>query len=210
MKAAVYRIGASMHDPSGPSNPESPQPARPLVNAASPTEVMTAVDTLSDAALLRLRSYARYRMRALGSRALAATYEDLLSEAITATLAGQRRWNRDAVDIVGHLCGVMRSVSSHWMEEQGTIPGDDFFGLEFASPLPGAEREASAREEVARIERAFKDDELVLEILRSLKIGMKGPEVQVQLGITQTDYETAVKRLRRGVARMERMGEDYV
>ncbi len=199
-----------MHDPGPDSTAGRPKPTADMRGAASPTEVMTAIEGLADAALLRLRSYARYRMRALGSRALAATFEDLLSEAITATLAGQRRWNREAVDIVGHLCGVMRSVSSHWMEEQSTIPGEDFFGLEYASPAPSAHREASARQEVERIERLFAQDHLVLMIVEAFKQGMKGPEVQAQLGITQTDYETAVKRLRRGVQRMERMGEDYV
>jgi RNA polymerase sigma-70 factor (ECF subfamily) len=199
-----------MHDP-GPESPSGRTKASVEMSAtASPTEVMTAIESLSDAALLRLRSYARYRMRALGARAMAATYEDLLSEAITSTLAGQRRWNRDSVDIIGHLCGVMRSVSSHWQEERGSIPGEDFLDFEHASPAPSADREASARQEVERIERFFAEDHLVLMIVEALKQGMKGPEIQGQLKISQTDYETAVKRLRRGVQRLERMGEDYV
>lgn len=199
-----------MHDPGPDSTAGRTKPKIGMASAASPNEVMTAIDGLSDAALLRLRSYARYRMRAMGGRALAATYEDLLSDAITSTLAGQRRWNRGAVDIVGHLCGVMRSVSSHWLDDPSTIPSEEYFGLEQAAPTPSADREASARQEVDRIERFFAQDHLVLMILEAFKQGMKGPEVQSQLGITQTEYETAVKRLRRGVQRMERMGEEYV
>ena len=198
-----------MHDP-GPDSPGAKPQVELKSATANPAEVMTAIEGLSDASLLRLRSFARYRMRALGGRALAATYEDLLSEAITATLAGQRRWNREAVDIIGHLCGVMRSVSSHWMEDHATLPGEDFSRLEHAAPTPGADREASARQEVERIERHFAQDHLVLMILEAFKQGMKGPEVQSQLAISQTDYETAVKRLRRGVQRMERREEDYV
>lgn len=191
---------------------------KPTRAEASSAEIQTALESLSTASLLRLRAFARYRMRAIGAKALGRTDEDLLGEAYTATLAGTRKWNRAAVDIVGHLCGVMRSLSSHWAAHK--VDEDLCFASDPGSPLdpidrhptaiPDAEREVEAREEVARIRDYFSGDSLVTGVIESFRKGLKGPEVQSALGISPKEFESAVKRLRRGVERLERIGEGYV
>ena len=191
-----------------------------IEKAATPAEVVSAIEALTPTELLRLRSYARFRMRALRHAAQGRSDEDLMSEAVTATLAGTRRWNKEAVDMVGHLCGVMRSLSSHWaahaassdevawLGPPGTDAGQGGSGRDAATPTPDAERELLARQEVARIRCHFRDDHLVTEVLNAFEIGMKGPEIKSSLGLGQREYETVLKRLRRGVERMERRGDD--
>jgi hypothetical protein len=179
--------------------------------SASQAEIMAALEALEPPALLRLRSYARYRVRGLGWHARGRSHEDLLSEAFTATLSGTRRWNKNAVDFVGHLCGVMRSVSSHWADNRETRalePSAGAFVDSAEASTPDAERELAARQEVERIIRHFEGDPLVLAIIDGFRKGLKGPEVQANLGIDQTEFETAVRRLRRGVEKLARAEED--
>lgn len=179
--------------------------------SASQAEILAALEALEPPDLLRLRSYARYRVRGLGWCARGRSHEDLLSEAFTATLAGTRRWNKSAVDFVGHLCGVMRSVSSHWAETKearALEPADGAFVDHVEASAPDAERELAARQEVERIVRHFEEDPLVLAIIDGFRKGLKGPEVQANLGIDQTEFETAVRRLRRGVEKLARAEED--
>ena len=194
-----------------------------IEKAATPAEVVAAIEALKPTELLRLRSYARFRMRALRQAVLGRNEEDLMSEAITATLAGTRRWNKEAVDMVGHLCGIMRSLSSHWaahaaasdevawLGPPGSEPGAATTGAgrDSSTAQPDAERELVARQEVARIRAHFRQDHSVTEVLNAFEIGMKGPEIKSALGLSQREYETVLKRLRRGVERMERRGEGH-
>jgi len=58
----------------------------PAENAASLAEVQEAIDNLSPADLIRLEGYAVWRIRAIGRKALGRNHEDLLGEAVFATL----------------------------------------------------------------------------------------------------------------------------
>jgi hypothetical protein len=186
---------------------------------ANQSEILLAFEALEPAALLRLRGYARLRIRAIGAKAHGRTDEDLLSDAFTATLGGQRRWQPAAVDFVGHLCGAMRSISSHWAEKAGTHV--DFDELEEKiGGAPGSlgshnlggeltaggdpERELAAKQEVAAIRRRFAEDPLVLDVIEAFAGGLKGPEIKASLGLSQKEFETAVRRLRRGVEKLAR------
>src|SRR5436190_331380 len=80
-------------------------------------ETAQAIAALTKPELLRLRAFARYRLRALGSAGRRMLEADLLHEAITMTLSGQRHWKTENVSLYNHLIGVMRSVSSHLAEE---------------------------------------------------------------------------------------------
>src|SRR5262245_1076348 len=82
--------------------------------AADPAEVQAAIDSLTEADLLRLEGYAIWRIRAIGRKALGRNYEDLLSESIFATLEGKRKWNKNNVDFVRYLIGAMQSISDNW------------------------------------------------------------------------------------------------
>src|SRR5436190_19910907 len=95
-----------------------PPPRRePEDEAASLEEVRQAIVGLTPAELLRLQGYARWRVRGVGRAALGRAEHDLLQDALISTLAGDRKWKKAAVDLVGHLTAVMRSISSHWKTE---------------------------------------------------------------------------------------------
>lgn len=196
----------------------APKGSGEVLRHATPAEVLAAIESLRPAELLRLKTYARFRMRALGGDAQGRNYEDLMSEALTATLAGTRRWNKEAVDLVGHLCGVIRSVSSHWAEHLAAgseIPWPEFapegggsMPLDLPSPQPDVVRQMSAAEEVKRIRDWFAGDPKVTAVLDAFDRGLRGPDIKELLGLTQTEYETIMKRLRRGVERLGRTSGD--
>jgi hypothetical protein len=181
--------------------------------AATPDEVKAAVETLTEGQLVKLEKYARYRVRGLGRKALGRDYNDLLRDAITATLAGDRRWRKGTVDFFTHLTGVMRSISSHWGEQydpeealgESELMHDDNARspiVSAASEAPSVERILDARERLLQIERHFAADPAVPSILKGLRDGMTGPEIQLATGMSKKDYESAIKRMRRGIASM--------
>ncbi|RME53451.1 MAG: hypothetical protein D6795_05360 [Deltaproteobacteria bacterium] len=188
----------------------------PEAQAASDEEIRAAIERLTQGELLRLEKYARWRIRGLGRKAGGRTYEDLLAEAITATLSGDRRWNKDAVDFFGHLKGAMRSISDNWSRKSGadevfldselrppTERQDDSSAVgRTATSMPDGERLLGAHQMLRRIESLFHDDPLVLAILTHLREGASGPEIQRKLGISQKNFETAMKRMRRKVRKL--------
>jgi DNA-directed RNA polymerase specialized sigma24 family protein len=75
---------------------------------------MEAISSLSGADYTTLRSFAAWRMRKLGVAIVRGkTAEDLLQEALVATLEGRRAW-REGITMVKHLSAVMYSVAGHW------------------------------------------------------------------------------------------------
>ena len=82
--------------------------------AASPDEIIQALAGLTPADLRRLQKFARFRMAALRGLSRGRDYEDLLDEAMTATLDGRRAWRKKSVTFVHHLMAVMRSTSDNW------------------------------------------------------------------------------------------------
>lgn len=194
------------------------------VVAHNDAEVTAALEALyqNPAQLLKLKRYAQLRVNVLGRAAEDRDHEDLLSQAVTRTLAGERIWNRAAVDIAGHLIGVMQSISSHWGEQikaRGTRTysesevtcvtpeGQEVNALQqIPCNRPSAERILDAQTQMQQIKDALRQDKLVTEIIDGLSEGMSGPEIQEALGISKTEYETAMKRLRRH-ARALREGE---
>lgn len=190
--------------------------------AATQEEIATAIEGLTDGELLRLEKYARYRIRGLGRKAGGRDHDDLLREAMTATLAGNRRWKKQTVDFFTHLAGVMRSLSSHWREQFD--PQEARLESEFAvtgergpsaSPLamaptdaPDPERLLDAKQQLAKIERFFASDPTVPRIIEGFRSGLTASEIQSLTGLSKTDYESALRRMRRGIAAMERKGSE--
>ncbi|RMD96100.1 MAG: hypothetical protein D6812_17735 [Deltaproteobacteria bacterium] len=188
----------------------------PEAQAASDEEIREAIERLTEGELLRLEKYARWRIRGLGRKAGGRTHEDLLAEAITATLAGDRRWRKDTVDFFGHLKGALRSISDNWSRKSGaeeifldsellpaTQTKDDTSPLgRTAAPQPDGERLLGAHQMLRQIENLFHDDPLLLAIITQLREGSNGPEIQRKLGISQKNFETAMKRMRRKVRKL--------
>jgi DNA-directed RNA polymerase specialized sigma24 family protein len=187
------------------------------VNAASEEEVVAALNVLTDAQLKALKQYARWRIRGLGRKSLGRDHEDLLQEAVTATLAGDRRWNNESVDFFGHLLGVMRSISWNWgrlsdedtpyleSEVVRTTPEGQESNpmLDVASLSQDGRRITAAKAHVEHIEKLVSDRPLASLIVDGMREEMTGPEIKEALGISQRELETEMRWLRR-TARADR------
>lgn len=186
-----------------------------MENASSREEVVAAIEALTREQLLRLERFGRWRMRGLGRAAQGRDWEDLVGEAIAATYEGRRRWSKGSVDFFQHLIGVIRSISSHWRDQFN--PDEAFFEsevirvtpqgktvnpmVEVASRAADPEHAHAGKEEVKRIAQIASNNPLAWLILDGLSDGMTGPEIREALDVSQREYETAMKWLRRNIRR---------
>lgn len=176
-------------------------------------EVEDAIRGLSPADVARLEGFAAAKARALGVAGMDLDAAGLLNNALEKTLRGDRRWRPEKVGFVGHLLGVIRSDVSHHgeqvtrgrpvvsaaadsrrVDDDGRVsdPVEDHAGDD-----PTPEREVAARERLAALAKLFAGDDDVTLVLEALAQEMKGPEIQDDLGISKTEYETIMKRMRR-------------
>jgi len=178
--------------------------------AASAEEVRAAIDGLSEAQLIRFRRYADRKIKGLGRRGLGRDHMDLLQEAITSTLAGDRHWNK-TVDFSQHLLGAMRSIASNWAKKVDLAEarleseliyqngeGEEVNPLASVPALnPSPERQASVKQQFEEIQKLLAGDQVALDVFGGLRAEMTGADIQGALGISKTEYETTVKRIYR-------------
>jgi hypothetical protein len=182
---------------------------------SSPAEVSQAIEALSDADALRLMKAAGAHLKKVGHLKLGRSPEDLIQEAITRTLSGERSWKR-GISFVFHLDQAMRSICSSWRKsasraEQdggGEIPSSARLGLmdegdavleQAPSREADLEDELRAKQEVDRITRQFANDKIASEVLEGWKMELDGPGIQELGGISEKEYRAAVRRIRRSV-----------
>lgn len=185
----------------------------PKENAASPQEIEAAVVALTSKELSRLKQYARWRIRGLGRKASGRNYEDLLQEAITATLADDRRWNKESASFFNYLIGAIRSISHSWGKQfdpaeasleseliRSTPEGKEKNPLLNATlPAQDGRWIAEANDSLVHVERLVAKRPLTARILNCMREKMGGPEIQKELNISQKEYETEMRWLRRKV-----------
>ena len=187
---------------------------------ATPAEVVAAVEALTDVELYRVESYAAIKLQGLGDAGRGLDPGDLVQEAFEKTLRGRRRWNKGAVDLVGHLTGVIWSETAHRRERAKKEPptqtaadlhrpfDSDEDPLESRpSQALDPERRMIDRQRVERIRALFAEDPEISLILDGLADRMPGPEIQEALGLSATQYWTAMRRMRRGLERVARKGQ---
>lgn len=181
--------------------------------AASQDEIVAAVATLSKKEQWKLEQFARFRIKGLGRARMGRDHKVLLRDAITATYAGDRRWNKGSVDFSQHLRGAMRSISSHWREqfdpneaylesEVTRVSADGTLSnpmLEVASAEPNPERALEIKEMLVQVEEIASENEVAWFIMDGKRRGMTGPEIREDLSISQKDYDAAMKWLHRRV-----------
>jgi DNA-directed RNA polymerase specialized sigma24 family protein len=184
---------------------------------ATDEEIEAAFAALSLPELAKLGRFADLYARALEARGAGVSGDDLVQEAITRTFTGERRWPT-SVRFSGYLMMTVRSIADASMKKlkYGAIVGTDPTKDEISNQLADklmlkiAHQERIAAEgvaaEVERIEQLFDGDERVLLLIEALKDQMSGPDIQEWLKLTKTEYETAMKRLRRGARRKGRKG----
>jgi len=113
------------------------------------------------------------------------------------------------VSFIKFVDRTMESIASHWAEayehepvlESETLVETDDGGL--LSPLdatptgaPSQEREAIANEELGEVLRIFEGDNEAALIIEAWGLGMKGPEIMEQFGLSEERYEAGRKRIR--------------
>jgi hypothetical protein len=183
----------------------SPAESPPLPNSQL---LIDKLREFTPSQLLRLKNYAKWRMRGLGRKAAGRTHEDLLAEALMATVSGERTWKPD-VSLCEHLTGAMRSISSKWQRrrqvdlhlESDLNQWENLnFGRTGATGAVDPERILLAKEELRKIRRLFSRDVLALEILEFLALGWTETEILAKLRISRPQYGAAVKRIRRTLA----------
>lgn len=185
--------------------------------AATAAEVQAELDSLSDDQCRTLERYAQSRVGGLGRGSMSSDASALLSEAIIATCEGDRHWHKTSVDLFGHLIGVIRSKSSHLYKKSAsnrTYLESDVIGEEqAASPLencpsqsPNPEASLMTQEAVERIERAVGERPVAWMILEARREGMNRAEIIMEFKISETEYDTNLRWLRRTVQKLQEGG----
>lgn len=179
-------------------------------------ELHRAIETLTPGELLKLKRFSIWRMQGLGRANCGRTWEDLLGAANLATLQGAasnngtgRRWSGN-VDLVTHLSGVMRSISSHWkrdfdeqepeLESEILTPAQEG---EASCPLnnavsraPSQERELAARQQWNLIAARCKGNRDATYVLEGLSLGFTASQIMHDYKLSKSKYQQAMKRIR--------------
>lgn len=174
-------------------------------------QIEQAVEGLSDVEWIRLRKMASGHL--WGTRL--GDPDALINETIELLIVGKRTWNV-GMAFVPWMGSAMRSVANNLrtLKRQPEVAlaadlvgGDDpseeaidILGEDGETPLDALltqEARVLAAKGLARIEEHFKDDQEVGWILMGLAEGMGASDIQAMGDMTQTQYETARKRLRR-------------
>jgi RNA polymerase sigma-70 factor (ECF subfamily) len=168
-------------------------------------DVARAIRTLSDPDLVRLKALARLWSRGLPG---GLGWVDVLNEAIVRVLDGSRPWP-PGVPLLAFLSGVMRSIClDHWRRARRELSGDDLDVLaQDAEEVPDPERTLAAAQALAEVNRLFANDAQVRKIITGLAEGLGAREICRLYALSEVEYDTARKRMRRALLRSGLVGE---
>jgi len=187
---------------------------RPTVIAPNPVvaeepsrDVAAALCALSNAELLRLNALARLWTRGMPETL---SWADVLQEAIARALDGSRTWP-PGVPILAFLSGVMRSIcDDHWRQHvrearvivRSADAGDARAeGVSAATPDP--ERVVAAAQALSDIYDLFVGDGAALKVITGLADGLTAAEICETYGLSEREYDTTRKRMRRALLRAD-------
>jgi DNA-directed RNA polymerase specialized sigma24 family protein len=162
---------------------------------AVPQDVRAALAAMPAEDLLRLRAIARLRARSLPA---GMSWSDLLHEAVLRALAGTRPWP-PGVPLLAFLAGVMRSLcDEQWRRRrlQDALPAP-----EPTNATDDPERTVAATEAIAAIHRLFAADAAATKIITGLLSGMSPEAIRRHYGLSDVEYDTARRRMRRAMLR---------
>jgi DNA-directed RNA polymerase specialized sigma24 family protein len=191
-----------------------PQPAEPP--PATPEQIRDAFEALTPIELARLATYARWRLRAFGSRQLSRDADEFVTDALMSLLDGRRTWQPEKISFYVCFRGVMQS-QTHNLRTKG--PEDAFDELkslrkkddmDTAEPLDrrtsrtfqDPERELEWAQIEGLIKGRFADDDEAALMLEARLEGKTPTEIREALELTQQQYETILKRVRRAIAKI--------
>lgn len=158
-------------------------------------EVGRLLSRQRQADLLRLAALAKTWIRGVPRRDAA----DLLNEALTRILSGDRLWPVD-VPLLVFLSQVMRSIASQWRHEDMREPlvADE---AKEVSQDPGPEDDRDFIDLTKRMRAALSGDHAALGIFDHILSQTSRRQVREQLGIDATGYDTARRRMIRTLRR---------
>ncbi len=158
----------------------------------SQSEIAALVKALTHGQKTALVKVAR-----LYARKTAYEYEDLLQEAFSRVLAGDRNWRKD-LPVVTFFSGVMRSIAWEWRRNDGSLVE------EFELSDEGVEaRGVIARLDVQRVLSLFDDDPVARKLAVQMMVGTKAEELQAAFGLSSTEYESKRKKIRRRIEKLQ-------
>lgn len=163
-------------------------------------DIGRALRALSDADLVRLKALARLWSRGLPG---GLGWADILHEAILRCLDGSRQWPA-GVPLLAFLSGVMRSIcDDHWRRvrrDAARLIVDPTSG-DLAGEAVDPERALAAAQALGAINRLFAADPQALKIIAGLAEGMTASDIRRHYGMSECDYDSARKRMRRTLLR---------
>lgn len=184
-------------------------------NPASLDQIEAEIERLSDVDWMKLRKLAQRHL--WGTRF--AEPDELINETIGRLIQGTRRWS-PGMAFIPWLDSAMKSVADGLRKLRSTktetLVGDmvedcDDPGalLDIDAHEPSVlemviteEASQAAAEALDKIGAYFEGDQDVQWILLGLEEGLKAEEVRELGGMTQVQYETARRRMRRGAERL--------
>ncbi len=180
----------------------------------STAEAAKALRRIGGADLLRLQRVAQFRASGIPH----VEWEDLLHTAIERVIGGTRKWPKN-IPLVQFTAGVLRSLASEcWaqhsrLKDVGVSHESDVSSTHSvidsaASAISNPERELLAKEELGRIEEMFIDDEAALSIVMAKAEGYSPSDIQETFDMSETEYASALRRIRRTFARNPSAGAD--
>lgn len=177
---------------------------------ASIEESRTAIAALSDDDYIKLMVIAAFFCRDRYLRRDQLEPEDLLDEAISRTLEGDRRWRRNRVSIVRHLDRCMESISGHAVaqEKAKTEMSEAIFadGFDEKTQSPRSKQRADAEmrvlaiDQLEQIRSLFNGSPIAFQVLQLKAEGHTESEITLKLGIGKKGYEAARKKIERTMA----------
>lgn len=180
---------------------------------ATPVEIDAAVESLSPADWYRLRKFADYHILLLQEKTGDRRGPDLLNAAFERLLEGSRKWDKTKVDFMGFLYGAMRSIANSWLRKKvspteapvlasALVKEDDDGNLsdpaeEFASSPPDHATMLVYQKTLEQVNEVCADDQELQMVLEGFKDGLDPADIRKLWGLSQTEYNTIVRRMRR-------------
>jgi DNA-directed RNA polymerase specialized sigma24 family protein len=175
----------------------------------SETELRAELKKLTERDVNRLLGITRNR--AIGTPLIG---DDLFHTSLVRLLEGRRRWRKD--ESLGRcIARTVKSLVMDWWrrEERVAIKLEADLGEADAAELetaaddrPSALHVLIAREELEAIKAVLKDDQNTLEVAMMLAEGESPKEIREAYGLTQTQYDTVLKRIFRARKKLPRVG----
>ena len=191
--------------------------------AATPADIRVAIEALTSADWTRLRNYASNRIHILGPKTDGRNREDLLQITLELLLDDTRRWDRTKVEFVPFMIWAMKSISSNWARgykpeetlsleldaEKTNEDGETFRPIDYVedeNPNPeqrlvDEEQFQAAARRLKMIDELFGGDEGAQMVIEAWRDGYDPPGVRTLWELSQKDYDTIVRRIRRTIDR---------